>query len=151
MKSLLIVYHSQSGTCAALARAAKSGAAKEPGVDTKVLRAWDAGARDLLAADALMLIAAENSGHLAGSAKDFLDRSFYPCIERGVNLPYALVVSAGNDGRGALAQAERIFSGYPFKRVAESVILRGEVTDAALEQCKDLGLALAAGLEMGIY
>ena len=151
MKTLLIVYHSQSGACAALAAAAARGAEGEAATRTRVVRAWDASTEDLAAADALLLVAAENSGHLAGAAKDFLDRTFYPAIERGLNLPYALVISAGNDGRGAQAQAERIFKGYPFKAVAETVILRGEPTDEALQQCSDLGLALAAGLDMGIY
>ena len=83
--------------------------------------------------------------------KDFLDRSFYPAIEHGLVLPYALLVSAGNDGRGAVRQAQRILSGYPFPAVAEPVIFRGEVSEAHLGASADLGQALAAGLSMGIY
>ena len=90
MPSLLIVYHSQSGTCADLARAAAEGARQEEGVQVLVQRACDAGVRDLAAADGLLLVAAENSGSLSGGAKEFLDRIFYPAIDQSLVLPYAL-------------------------------------------------------------
>ena len=151
MKSLLLVYHSQSGTSAQLARAAWRGAGLEPDVAVTGLRVWDAGAADLLRADGLLLVAAENSGALSGAMKDFLDRTFYPSIDKGLVLPYALLVSAGNDGRGAVRQAQRILSGYPFPRAAESTILRGEVTAAHLRASEEMGQAFAAGLAMGIF
>lgn len=151
MKSLLIAYHSQSGSCARLARAAWRGAAAEAGVRVLVRRVWDAGVEDLQCADGLLLVMAENSGALSGSMKDFLDRTFYPAIERGLVLPYALLVSAGNDGRGAVRQAQRILSGYPFPEAAEPTILRGEVSASHLQASEELGQAFAAGLAMGIF
>ena len=151
MKSLLIVYHSQSGASARLAQAAWRGAAAEQGIIVQVRRVWDAGTRDLQLADGVLLVAAENSGALSGGMKDFLDRTFYPAIDRGLVMPYALLVSAGNDGRGAVRQAERILSGYPFPAAAEPVILRGEVTAAHLQAGRELGQAFAAGLVMGIF
>lgn len=151
MKSLLIVYHSQSGTCARLAQAAYQGARCEQEIAVRLLRAWDADSTSLKQADGVLILAAENSGALAGSMKDFLDRVFYPAIESGVVMPYALVVSAGNDGRGAVAQAERIVSGIPLVPAAQPLILRGEYNEGASEQCRDLGQAMAAGLAMGIY
>ncbi|MAT93254.1 MAG: flavodoxin [Halioglobus sp.] len=151
MKSLLIVYHSQSGTCARLAMAAREGAVAEEGVQVQVLRAWDAGTRDLVAADGVVLVAAENSGALCGAMKDFLDRTFYPAIEHGVVIPYALLVSAGNDGRNAVRQAQRILSGYPLVAAAEPLILRGEFSQDHGAAARELGQALAAGLAMGIF
>ena len=149
MTSMLIVYHSQSGSCAKLARAAGAGAQAELSVRT--LRAWDACTDDLEGADGLLLLAAENSGALCGGMKDFLDRSFYPAIARGLVLPYALILSAGNDGRGAQRQAQRILSGYPFPAATEPLILRGETSDAHLRDSAELGQAFAAGLAMGIF
>ncbi len=151
MKTLLIAYHSQSGASAQLARAAWRGAVMEPGVAVTVRRAWDAGVEDLALAQGLLLVAAENSGALSGGMKDFLDRTFYPAIARGLVLPYALLVSAGNDGRGAVRQLERIMSGYPFPAAAEPLVLRGEVGDAHLDASRELGAAFAAGLAMGIF
>lgn len=151
MKSLLIVYHSQSGTCAQLARAAWRGAQSEPDLQVQVKRAWDAGTLDLQQADGVLLVMAENSGALCGTMKDFLDRTFYPAIARGLVLPYALLISAGNDGRGAQRQAERILSGYPFTSASEPLILRGEFCEAHKQASTELGEALAAGLSMGIF
>lgn len=151
VKSLLIVYHSQSGTCAQLARAAERGAQQEVEIAVSVLRAWDAGTRDLARVNGVLLVMAENSGALCGTMKDFLDRTFYPAIARGLVLPYALLISAGNDGRGAQRQAERILRGYPFPAAAEPVILRGEWCEAHRAASMELGQAFAAGLSMGIF
>ncbi len=151
MKSLFITYHSQSGTCAQLARAAWRGAQQEADVDVTVLRAWDADTQALSRAHGLLLVMAENSGALCGTMKDFLDRTFYPAIARGLVMPYALLISAGNDGRGAQRQAQRILSGYPFVQAAEPVILRGEWCTAHQQASEELGQAFAAGLSMGIF
>jgi flavorubredoxin len=151
MKSLLIIYHSQSGSCASLARAADAGARLAGGVNVRTYRALDAGIAELETADALVLVAAENSGALNGGCKDFLDRVFYPAIDRGLMVPYALVISAGNDGRNAIAQAQRILSGIPFREVAQPLRLAGEVDESYLQECDALGQALATGLELGIY
>ena len=151
MKSLLLVYHSQSGASARLARAAWNAARAEEGVAVLLRRAWDAGSADLAQADGLLLVAAENSGTLSGSMKDFLDRVYYPGLERELVIPYALLLSAGNDGRGAARQARRILSGFPFPPAAEPVILRGAVTDEHRVAAAEFGRAFAAGLAMGIF
>ena len=151
MKSLLIVYHSQSGASAQLARSASRGTKAESNCSSRVLRACDASVEDLALADGLLLVAAENSASLAGGMKDFLDRTFYPAIARELVLPYALLLSAGNDGRGAVAQVKRILSGYPFPAATEPVILRGQVTQSHLDASEELGQAFAAGLAMGIF
>lgn len=151
MTSLLLVYHSQSGASAELARACAAGAGAVAGVRLQVARAWDAGSRELAEADGLLLVAAENAGALSGAMKDFLDRTFYPVGARNLLLPYALLLSAGNDGRGACRQAETILSGYPLKQALASVICRGEVSAAHRQQAAELAEALATGLEMGIF
>lgn len=151
MKSLLIIYHSQSGASAQLARAAWRGASSEDGVEATALRVWDAGVSDLQQADGVLLVGAENSASLSGGMKDFLDRTFYPAIERDLVIPYTLLVSAGNDGRSAVRQAQRILSGIPFPEAAQPLILRGEVTGQHLLASRELGQAFAAGLVMGIF
>ncbi len=151
MTDLLIVYHTQSGTCARLARAAALGAGRESGVRVRALRACDAGVADLAAAGGVLLVAAENAGYLAGGMKEFIDRVFYPAIERGIALPCALLVSAGNDGRGAVAQLQRILSGIPLVSATEPVICRGAWDAQAQDRAEELGEAFAAGLVMGIF
>lgn len=148
-KKLLIVYHSQSGASLRLAAAARRGALREETVELLWRRAWDAGLEDLQSCDALLLVTPENSASVAGAMKEFLDRTFYP--GQGLNLPYAVIISAGNDGRGSRQQLQRILSGYPMKPVAEALICRGEVTADHELACEETGQTLAAGLSLGIF
>lgn len=83
--------------------------------------------------------------------KDFFDRTFYPAQGKIQNLPYAVLVKCSNDGTGALSNIERIARGYPFKQVAEPLIVRGDVTEEALGSARELGETLAAGLALGIF
>lgn len=147
---LLIAFHSQSGTSAGLARSAFT-AARTEYPDTRLVRCCDAGARDLAGAAGVLLICAENSGRLAGGAKDLLDRCFYPLHERGHTVPYALMISAGNDGRGAVEEARRILRGIPFTEALEPRIIRGPSTPSSLDEAAELGAGFAAGLAMGIF
>ncbi len=151
MRTLLIVYHSQSGASFRLAAAARRGALQEGAVETRMCRAWDAGIAELTSSDGLILVAPENSATVTGAMKDFLDRTFYPAQPLQLNLPYSLIIAAGNDGRGAVAQLQRILSGYPMKAVAEPLICRGEVSREHEQHCADAGQALAAGLDLGIF
>ena len=152
-KHLLIVYHSKTGNTEALARAAYAGATDEliEAVDVHLLRAQDAGPEDLLWADALLLGTPENFGYMSGAMKDFLDRTFYEVEGRIAALPYAIFISAGNDGTGAVRAIQRIGNGYPFDQVQQPVIARDGVDAADLDRCKELGMTLAAGLDAEIY
>ena len=62
-----------------------------------------------------------------------------------------MFISAGNDGRGALEALRRIARGFPLREVREPIIARGGIEAGLLDQCEEMGLALAAGLEAGIY
>ena len=153
MRHLLIVYHSATGRTADLAQAALRGA-RDPaveGVETRIVAARDAGPNDLLWAHGLLLGTPENFGYMSGALKDFFDRTFYPVEGRLQPLPYAAFISAGNDGSGALRAIRRIVGGYPFVEVQEPIVVVGDVDDAARERCRELGPALAAGLEAGVY
>ena len=152
MKHLLLVYHSQSGRTARLATAVAQGAAAlAEDVQLRVLQAPQAGLEDLLWADGLLLGTPENFGYLSGLMKDFLDRTYYPAEGKTIGLPWAMFVSAGNDGSGAVRALERIARGYQWKLATEAVIVQGEVNAEGLSRCSDLGQTLAAGLALGLY
>lgn len=151
MKQLLIVYHSQSGRTERLAEAIVAGAALEAEVALRVCPAWEADSSHLLQADAVIFGSPENFGYLSGGLKDFFDRTYYAVLDRQLNLPYAQFISAGNDGTGAVRQMDRILTGYPMRKVAEPVIARGELLEADVQRCRDLGQAMAAGLALGIF
>ncbi len=153
MKHLLVVYHTQTGHTEAMAWAVVRGG-RHPevsGVEVHLRRAADAGVDDLLRADAVAFGTPENFGQLSGGLKDFFDRTYYPAQGLIEGLAYAVFISAGNDGRGALEALRRIARGYPLREVREPIIARGGIEAAHLERCEELGLALAAGLEAGIY
>jgi multimeric flavodoxin WrbA len=151
LKHLLIVFHSQSGSTERMARAVFEGATSEDieEVEVRMLGAFDAGVDDLLWADALILGTPENFGYMSGGMKDFLDRTFYPCEGKLEGMPYAIFVSAGNDGAGAISSIQRIANGYAFRQAQEPVVARGELSPEDLKRCLELGMTLAAGLEIG--
>jgi len=151
VKTLLIIYHSQTGNTAQLAQAVYQGACQVAETRTRLVRAFDATLEDLLTCHGVLFGTPENFGYMSGAIKDFFDRTFYPAQPYHLNLPYALFISAGNDGTGAVRQIDRILIGYPMRQVAEPVICRGTVTTAHLAQCEELGLLLATGLACGIF
>jgi multimeric flavodoxin WrbA len=153
VKNLLIVWHSQSGNTAQLMEAVRAGAEDDAIEDVAVrcLHAPDAGPKDLRWAHGLLFGTPENFGTMSGLLKDFFDRTFYAVEGELAPLPYALFISAGNDGRGAVREIERIARGYPFTPVAEPLIVRGPPTADALSAARELGMTLAAGLSAGIF
>jgi multimeric flavodoxin WrbA len=153
MKHLLIVYHTQTGNTRRLAESVLKGANNEllEDVEVRYLMAAEAGPDDLLWADGLLLGTPENFGYMSGAMKDFLDRTFYPVEGKIVSLPYAIFISAGNDGSGALRAIRRIANGYPFREVQEPLIAQGQVREDDLARAEELGMTLAAGIEAGIY
>jgi hypothetical protein len=148
---LLIAWHSQSGSCARLAAAALRGAGRADGAEALAGRCEELGSVEVGAASGLLLVAAENAGRLAGGAKQFLDRVFYPSIDRDLVLPAAVLVSAGNDGRNAVADVERMLKGIPFTPATEPLIIRGRPGPEDLARAEELGEALATGLALGLF
>jgi hypothetical protein len=148
---LLIVFASQSGEAARLADAVERGARLEPRAVVRKLHGTRAELADLLWCDALVVVTPENFGYMAGAVKDFFDRTFYPAEGKVINLPYAVVVRACNDGSFARAAVERIARGYGWKRVAEPIVSVGADIDGPLAQCEELGQTLLAGLELGVF
>ncbi|NLF53353.1 MAG: flavodoxin family protein [Thauera phenolivorans] len=149
-KRLLIVYHTQSGNTGQLADAVLRGARRVAEVDTVIKRAFDAGTEDLLACDALLLGTPENFGYMSGALKDFFDRTYYPCEGRLEGLPYAVFVSAGNDGSGAVREIGRIAKGYGWKPAAEALIARKGIAAEDLARAEELGEGFATALSIGI-
>jgi len=151
MKRLSIIYHSQSGNTRQLAEAVAAGAREEEGLIVSLKTAFNAELGDLLSADGLLFGTPENFGTMSGALKDFFDRTYYPAEPYQINLPYGVFISAGNDGSGAVREIDRIALGYPLRQVAEPLIAKGEISPQHLQQCRELGLSMAAGLVMGIF
>jgi multimeric flavodoxin WrbA len=152
MKHLLLVYSSQSGHTEAMAQAVCAGVkAAGDEVELRCRHAFDTGLDELLWAHGLLVGTPENFGYMSGAVKDFLDRTYYPAQGKTNGLPYALFISAGNDGTGAVGAIERIALGYGWNRISEALVCAGELNDQALQQCRELGEGMAAGLASGIF
>jgi len=121
------------------------------GVEVRVKSALEADGDDLLWADAFIIGSPENFGYMSGAVKYFLDRSYYECEGKMDGKAFALFVSAGNDGSGAISSIRRILTGLAVKEVQEPVLIVGEFDDSRLAECEELGLTIAAGLEAGIF
>ena len=150
---ILIVYHSQSGNTRKMAEKAAEGARSIEDVAVFLKMASEATLEDLLACDGLAIGSPEYFGYMAGMVKDFFDRTYNEARGRKeiFKKPYAVFISAGNDGTGALDHIERICLGYQFKKVLAPVIAKGEIDGAILAQCEEMGKTIAAGCREGIY
>ena len=163
MKTLLVVYHSRTGGTQQMAQAAVEGASTEPAIRTRLLRADEAGADDLLEAAGYVFATPENLAALAGAMKEFFDRTYYPVLGRIEGRPYAALICAGSDGSNALRQLDRIATGWRLKPVApgrivcthaqtpEAILAPKVIAPEELDQCRDTGAALASGLALGIF
>ena len=152
-----------TGGSQSLAKACYNGARRAQGVDVQMLNAADAGAEHMLAADGYIFVFPENLAAISGGMKSFFDRCYYPCLGALNGRPYAMIVCAGSDGRNAVAQAERIATGWRLRQILPSVIvcthaqmqeaiLAPKTIDSAdLIAAEEMGEQIAVGLQMGVY
>lgn len=153
MKHLLLITGGQpGGRLERMAGAVVAGSAEfADEVELRSRPALQATLEDLLWAHALLIGTPEKFGYMSGAVKDFFDRTYYPAEGKVDALPFAIFVSAGNDGTGAVTSIERIANGYRWTRVAEPVVIKGEPDDDAFARCRELGQTLAAGLALGVF
>ncbi|MEX0282272.1 MAG: flavodoxin family protein [Arenibacterium sp.] len=161
MAHLLIIYHSMTGGSRQMAEAAAKAAEQE--ITTHLLQAAEAGPADLLAADGYIFCAPENLAAIAGVMKDFFDRSYYPVLGKLEGRPYAQMVCAGSDGQNAARQIARIAQGWRLREVQpplivcthaqtpEAILSEKSIPADQLSLCKDLGAAIGAGINMGVF
>lgn len=152
-KRLLIVSHTPTDSTRVLTDAVLRGACDPDidGVDAEVIAPLDATEDDVLRADAIILGTTANFGYMSGALKDFFDRIYYPCLEHTERLPYGLFIRAGHDPTGAQKSVESIVGGLKWREVQPPVLSVGELEDPHIAACHELGMAMAAGLEAGIF
>ncbi|MGF1454508.1 MAG: flavodoxin family protein [Alphaproteobacteria bacterium] len=153
MKHLLIVAHAPSPNTVRLRDAAVDGAshADISGVDLRVKAPLSADADDVRWADGILLGTTENLGYMAGATKDFFDRVYYPVLEEKQGLPFGLYIRAGQDGTGTKRAITSIVTGLRWKAVAPPLVCRGDWQDRFVDDVRDLGTLMAAGLEASVF
>lgn len=146
-----------------MAAAAADGAASEPEIQVNLVHATKAGAAEVLEADGYIFATPENLAMMSGLMKDFFDRTYYAAVGRIEGRPYATLICAGSDGENAARQITRIATGWRLKPVAppliicthaqtpEVILAPKTIGTGDLEQCREIGATIAAGLAFGIY
>lgn len=152
-KSLLIVGHVPSPNTRAMRDRVEAGARSPEiaGVQVTALSPFDAMPEHVIAADGLILGTTENLGYMSGALKDFFDRIYYPCLEECQGKPFASYIRAGLDGTGTRRAIESITGGLRWRTVQEPLLCKGSFDECFLDDCHELGMAMAAGLESGIF
>lgn len=151
-KKLLIIAHAPSANTQQMFDAVVNGASDPEieHVEVVTLAPLDTQPEDIISADAIILGTTENFGYMAGLVKDVFDRCYYPCLDKTEGLPFAFYVRAGLDGTGTRRAIESIAKGLSWKLVQEPLICKGEFQAEFIEQCRELGLSMAASLDAGI-
>ena len=152
-KTLLVVAHAPSRNTQKLLQSVEAGARSiEAGEVRLVIRTpFEVDADDVKSASALVLGTTENLGYMSGALKDFFDRIYNPCLEVTRGTPYAAYIRAGLDGTGTSRAIESITAGLGWRAVQKPLVLKGEWRDHFADSCGELGAAMAAGLDGGIF
>ena len=163
MKTILVIWHSQTGGTAQMVEALVEGERSVEGVRVRALRAVDATTEDALAADAFVFATPECLAMMAGQLKDFFDRSYYALLDRVNGRAYGMLVCAGSDGSNAVRQIERIATGLRLRKVADAIVVNTaaqtperilapkQIGESELARCRELGQLLAHGLSIGLW
>ena len=149
----MIVAHAPSNNTRLMAEAVLKGAqhADIENVQARWIPPLETSPEDVLACDGIIMGTTENLAYMSGALKDFFDRCYYPCLEVKQGLPCALYVRAGNDGTGTCKAVETICTGLRWNPIQQPLVCRGDWQEEFLQQCEELGLTMAAGLDIGIY
>ena len=146
---LLVVHHTVSPGTSALLSAALEGA-RDPaitGVEVLARPALMAAPLEALEADGYLIAGPVNLGYLAGAIKHWFDTIYYPCLDTTGGRPYGALLHGNSDATGALRALETITTGLQWKLAQKPLVITGSgTTPAELDQARELGAALAAGL-----
>ena len=83
--------------------------------------------------------------------KEFLDRVYYPLMDKVDGMPYGLLISAGNDGTGAVREISKYLDSLAMNKAMPALIVKGEYSSDTSKRADELGLTLAAGLSVGMF
>ena len=151
MARLLFIPHAPSPNTVALMEAVTARIGSETGVELVVKPPLEATADDALGADGVLVGTTENIGAMAGLTKDFFDRSYNAMLDVSAGKPVAAYIRAGLDGTGTRRGLEAVFTGLRWRLAAEPLVLKGKWREDFPAEAAELGLGLAAGLEMGVF
>jgi len=152
MKKLQCVIHSPSPNTSLIQKVITKKLSKETSnLIISVKSPFDTNAEDILNSDGVLIGTTENLSSMAGATKDFFDRTYYGLLDKKEGLPTAIWIRAGHDGTGTLRQFNSIIQGLKWKLIQEILVCKGDWNEEYIDQCTELSLGLAIGLEANIY
>jgi multimeric flavodoxin WrbA len=148
MARLLIVHHTASPAMHSMFEAVVSGARDKAieGVEVVVSPALITSPIQVMEADGYLLGTPANIGYMSGALKHFFDQIYYPCLAATVGRPYGLYVHGNSDTTGAVRAVEAVTKGLKWRLAQSPVEIIGAPSTSAIEACRELGAAVAAGL-----
>ena len=66
-------------------------------------------------------------------------------------MPFCYYIRAGHDGTGTNQAIKSITTGLKWRSVQEPLICKGGYNIEFIDNCYELGMAMAVGIEAGIY
>ena len=152
MKTLLCIIHSPSNNTSLIEQKVSEKLKSETSnLNIIIKNPFFANTEDILKADGLLIGTTENLASMAGATKDFFDRNYYNVIEKKEGMPVAVWIRAGHDGTGTNIQMKSIIKGLKWRLVQEILICKGPWHYKFIDQCINLSLGFAIGLESNIY
>jgi multimeric flavodoxin WrbA len=151
LKNILIIYHSQSGIVEKMAYAVKMGVESiDESLQVELKKAQDAGWDDLKMADGIAIGTPDYFDYMAGTVKDFFDRTFYPSQSRiegslTANLPCVFFTSGGLGGEPAIESLQKISTAFKFK-VIDYVTAGSKLNAEIINSCEELGKKLGTSI-----
>ncbi len=118
------------------------------GVEVLTRAALEATAVDVLGADGYLLGTPANLGYMSGALKHFFDQVYYPCIDSTVGRPYGCYLHGNSDTTGAARAIETITTGLRWRLANPPLSVIGAPTAHDLDDCRELGAVIAAGLSL---
>ena len=105
----------------------------------------------VIQSNGILIGTSENLGSMSGATKDFFDRIYYEVFDKTNGLPVAVWIRAGHDGTGTSRQIKSIINGLKWKLVQEILICKGPWDEKFVDECTDMSLGFAYGIEQNIF
>ena len=153
MDKILIIYGSEGGIVEKMAQTVREGIMETDGFEVILKKAEEASQDDLRAVSGIAIGTPDYFDYMAGTVKDFFDRTFYAVQSkiRGsltANIPCVFFVSGGTGGGPALESLKKIGSYFKFN-VIDYVSSGPRFTEDVLKKCELLGKRLAEEIKKG--